>query len=407
MISPVPIRTRCKAIPGANLAQEMPRGCPAKTEVVMSQICTPDRAADGPVARLNRRRAGGAGPLPSIARLLAIVTGLLWLLQAAAADYSSSPKAVDPFAQNKLLGRGVNVLGYDPIWRSASRGRFQAEHFALIHEAGFNHVRINLHPFRDAPSRQSQEIGDEYFKTLDWAVEQALANKLMPIVNFHEFQEMARDPEGKKERFLAMWKQIAEHFKDAPSDVLFEVLNEPHGELTSELWNQLFHEALKVIRESNPTRTVIVGPVDWNGIAMLPKLELPEADRNLIVTVHYYSPMAFTHQGAPGQIGRTRWACHGKAPRRSERPLPATLPRPRPGPKSHHRPIYLGEFGAYDKAEMSSRCRYVAFVAGGGAVGLELGLLAIRLRFHPLRHPQEAMDRAAPRRVDPAGAVDD
>ena len=27
------------------------------------------------------------------------------------------------------------------------------------------------------------------------------------------------------------------------------------------------------------------------------------------------------------------------------------------------RPIYLGEFGAYDKAEMPSRVRYVGFVA--------------------------------------------
>jgi hypothetical protein len=28
----------------------------------------------------------------------------------------SAGRAADVFAQNKALGRGVNVLGYDPIW---------------------------------------------------------------------------------------------------------------------------------------------------------------------------------------------------------------------------------------------------------------------------------------------------
>jgi hypothetical protein len=67
---------------------------------------------------------------------------------AAEADRSSS--APDAFEQNRRLGRGVNVLGYDPIWHDRGWARFRAEHFRLIREAGFSHVRINLHPFRDA-----------------------------------------------------------------------------------------------------------------------------------------------------------------------------------------------------------------------------------------------------------------
>ena len=44
---------------------------------------------------------------------------------------------------------------------------------------------------------------------------------------------------------------------------------------------------------------MVVGPPMWNGIGYLDKLELPEADRNIVVTVHYYEPFPFTHQGAP------------------------------------------------------------------------------------------------------------
>ena len=54
---------------------------------------------------------------------------------------------MDAFEMNRRLGRGVNVLGYDPIWRDRDEARMQNKHFRLIKEAGFDHVRINLHPF--------------------------------------------------------------------------------------------------------------------------------------------------------------------------------------------------------------------------------------------------------------------
>ena len=41
----------------------------------------------------------------------------------------------------------------------------------------------------------------------------------MVILDFHEFQAMGDDPAGNKERFLAVWREIAEHCKDAPDDV--------------------------------------------------------------------------------------------------------------------------------------------------------------------------------------------
>ena len=54
----------------------------------------------------------------------------------------------------------------------------------------------------------------------------------MVILDLHEFQAMGDDPAGNRERFLAVWRQIAEHCKDAPGEVLFEILNEPSGKLT-------------------------------------------------------------------------------------------------------------------------------------------------------------------------------
>ncbi len=205
---------------------------------------------------------------------------------------------LDAFTHNQRLGRGVNIIGYDPIWKSRAQARMQAKHFRLIREAGFNHVRINLHPFRFMGRAPEYPLDAEWLATLDWALAQCQENGLLAILDLHEFTAMAEDPIGLKPKFNAVWRQLAPRYQNAPAEVLFEILNEPNKALTPEMWNEYLKEPLAIIRATNPTRTVIIGPAFWNGIDFLHKLELPPDDRHIIVTVHYYHPMDFTHQGA-------------------------------------------------------------------------------------------------------------
>jgi endoglucanase len=293
---------------------------------------------------------------------LSVLLAVLFVPTFVSAAEGTNNAAPDPFAQNKRLGRGVNIIGYDPLWRDRSRARFQDEHFKLIHEAGFNHVRINLHPFRDS-GPGSQKLSDNYLRTLDWAVEQALANKLLVILDFHEFTFMATDPASKKDRFLGAWKQIAEHCQGLPNDVFFEILNEPNGQLTPNLWNEFLPDALKLIRQSNPTRTLIAGPGFWNSIDHLAELTVPESERNLIVTIHYYTPMEFTHQGASWTNQRDKTGIPWNGTEQDKALMARNFDKAQAWSKQHNRPLYLGEFGAYDKAEMLSRVRYISAVA--------------------------------------------
>lgn len=270
---------------------------------------------------------------------------------------------IDAFSQNLRLARGVNIIGYDPIWQSRDNARIQPKHFGLIRRAGFSHVRINLHPFKFMGEAPEYAVPQAWFDTLDWAVEQCETNGLLAILDMHEFSLMGKDPEKYKPMFLAFWRQLAQHCKDMPQSVLFEMLNEPNGVLTAELWNGLLREPLAIIREANPERTVIVGPANWNGFKEVEKLELPEEDRHIIVTVHYYHPMPFTHQGAPWtpenvDTGVTWLGLPGEveAIRRDFDVVQAWA-------KAHDRPIFLGEFGAYDRGGMLSRARYTATVA--------------------------------------------
>jgi endoglucanase len=226
------------------------------------------------------------------------ITSLVSIITLTATLVHAQPKVADAFEQNKKLGRGVNIIGYDPIWRSKEQGRFQEKHFRLLKEAGFNSVRINLHGFRQMNVTNGWALRDSWFDVLDWAMKHAQAQGLFVILDLHEFNALGNDPEGNKEKFLAFWRQISARYRDAPASVVFEILNEPSQKLTPTLWNGYLREALAIIRGKNPTRTVIVGPAFWNSVDHLPELELPDSDRNLIVTVHYYKPMEFTHQGA-------------------------------------------------------------------------------------------------------------
>ena len=186
------------------------------------------------------------------------------------------------------------------------------------------------------------------------------------MLNVHHYGELYADPAREKERFLALWKQIAEHFKDSPDILVFELLNEPQKELTAGPWNEQLKEALAVVRQSNPNRTIVIGPAHYNQIHYLALLDIPKEDRNIIVTVHDYFPLTFTHQGAawlsrgdPNDWLGTKWT--GTEDEKQE--VIRDLDFAAAWGKKNNRPINLGEFGAYEKADMDSRARWTKFMA--------------------------------------------
>lgn len=292
-----------------------------------------------------------------------IIYSLLFTLSFMMMVNFADAQAVNAHKQNEKLGKGVNIIGYDrAFWKDKDYGRFKENYFKMIQEAGFSNIRVNLHAF--SRMDENYQFDAAWLKTLDWVVEKGLEANLMVILDMHEYTRMADDPVGKKEMFLSVWRQLAPRYKDAPSQVIFEVLNEPNQKLTAEMWNEYLVEAVNIIRKTNPTRTLIIGPANWNGIESLPTLKLPEDDENIIVTVHFYHPMEFTHQGAPWtkdyrNLSGIQWT----GTREEKEMIDGKFKLAADWSNSTNRPIFLGEFGAYDKGDMDSRARYTAFVA--------------------------------------------
>jgi len=86
-------------------------------------------------------------------------------------------------------------------------------------------------------------------------------------------------------------------------------------------------------------------------------------DRNIIATVHYYNPFAFTHQGTPWTAQKEKLGVTWMGTAGEEKAMEQDLSKVRTWAKQNNRPIYIGEFGAYEKADLPSRIRWTAAVA--------------------------------------------
>jgi endoglucanase len=283
-----------------------------------------------------------------------------------ASDESNTAKP-DPFKMNKLLGRGINLGNALDAPSEGEWGVILKEgYFDIIKQAGFDSVRLPVRWSAHAMEKSPYTIDPNFMKRVDWAVNCALSRNLPIILNIHHYNESYIDPNGHKERFLALWKQIAEHFKGCPDILLFELMNEPRNKLDEFVWNTYMKESLAVVRQSNPNRTIVIGSAHDNIIPYLKFLDIPKDDRNIIVTIHYYFPLEFTHQGAdwitkgdPNTWMGTKWT----GTEAEQKAVTDQFDIAAAWGKEHNRPINLGEFGSYKKADMDSRARWTKFIA--------------------------------------------
>jgi aryl-phospho-beta-D-glucosidase BglC (GH1 family) len=274
---------------------------------------------------------------------------------------------LEAFQMNERLDRGINMGNlFEAPSETAWGDPWDPEYFKIMSDLGFSHVRL---PVRWEPAERSMAnspytINPDFLDRIQLVVDTALKYKLHIIVNMHHHEALYEDPAGQKDRFLSQWDQIANHFQDYPDSLLFEVMNEPHGNLTPVLWNEYFADALAVIRNTNPTRMVLMGTAEYGGLGGVVHLQIPN-DEYLILSVHYYNPFNFTHQGADWVGSQseewlgTEW--HDTEAERET--VVSDFAYALEFSKANHIPLHVGEFGAYEEADLDSRTRWTTFLA--------------------------------------------
>ena len=308
------------------------------------------------------------------------------------------PDIIEKSAPLPGFTRGINLGNcYDAPSEGAWGTVISEKHFEMAAQAGMDHVRL---PVRFSTNERSlpeapYTIKEEFFKKVDWALDQAASRNLSIIVDVHHFEEIHKEPAANKDRLYAFWKQIAERYASRPPTVAFEILNEPNGALEPKLVNEITAEAIRIIRETNPTRIVMADCYFWANADHLDSLELPPDDPNVVAQFHMYQPILFTHQSAPWMEPwyQTPGVIFPGPPETPIEPVKAaqsqgwvmqffqayntepTATNPG-GPKTvfEHfdhaaryvkktgKRVYLGEFGAIQFAEAQSRENYVWLV---------------------------------------------
>lgn len=264
----------------------------------------------------------------------------------------------------RRLGRGVNLGNMLEAPPNAGWG-IAVDHawLPIIRAAGFDSIRLPVRWSAYAEAGPAAKLSPEIFSKVDGILTAAEKAGLRVVLNVHHFDELDLDPARHGPRLVAIWEQLGRHYKGRGDWLYFELNNEPHEKLAAEPWNELIPKVLAAVRIHHPLRPVIIGPANWNNLSALPTLKLPQ-DPNLIVTFHYYNPFEFTHQGATWTTAKVRDI--------QDRPwTPGTnelaavrkdFAKVSDWARQNGRPIYLGEFGAYQNAPMESRVRWTTAI---------------------------------------------
>ena len=232
----------------------------------------------------------------------------------------------------------------------------EASSFKAVADAGFDTVRIPVRWSAHTKGAPTYEIKESFFRRVTEVIEQALANDLQVILNVHHFEELNEAPVENTAKFIALWAQIAERYKNLPESVYFEVVNEPNDKFKGELMRRIVKKGFTKIRETNPTRILILGGDDWSSIRSIPSIPAIE-DPNQVYTFHYYDPFEFTHQ-------KTSWthlknsgsASWGSSADKAE--LKAAAKYAAQVQRETGIPLFLGEIGANEKAPYDDVVKY-------------------------------------------------
>lgn len=262
--------------------------------------------------------------------------------------------------------QGAEGLEAETCWGNP---KTSPELLQLVHDNGFDLIRV---PTTWYTHMDENDIVDPaWMDRVQQVVDDVLATGSLCLLNVHHdtgekgwLRASDKDYEVKSARFVTLWKQIAERFKDYDERLMFEgfneILNEKNLwngmdkralEVTNDL-NRLFVETVRASGSKNAERVLVLntycaGP----GIDVLSGFVLPEdsVEGSLIVSAHVYQPWSFTDGN---QKNVTNW---------SKGPIDTALNGLKRYFTDKGIPVLIGEFGAENKGNMDKILSWAAY----------------------------------------------
>ena len=211
-------------------------------------------------------------------------------------------------------------MGFDGYYEGRNRTWMtRKDVYTGLVAKGFDHVRLPV-DFRDYSSYDSStgvatlkettttgywwnQTQGPGFSTFDTIISNAIDAGLYIVLDFHGWFYIDPTDAASTNQFVALWKAVAERYKDYPNKLVFELANEPKDNSHYTAVCNMQKAAIAEIRKTNPTRLILFDPGDASQPWVLTRsanhaeVSLPAGDNNIAVVVHCYNPGEFTHQG--------------------------------------------------------------------------------------------------------------
>ena len=259
-----------------------------------------------------------------------------------------------------------NGVDYETYWGNVKTSKAV---FDAIKAKGFNAVRIPVSWTNHTDA--AGNIDQQWLQRVQTVVDDALSDDLYVIINMHHddytwLHPVYAEEEAVSAKYVRIWQQIAGHFRDYDSRLLFEGMNEPRMVGSANEWtggtdeerdviNHLLAKFVSTVRATggnNSTRALIVTTHAASITdAAVNGLVLPQ-DNNLIVSIHNYAPWKFTTKEYPNE---RRFDTKGKEELDRQFSMLYTKF------VSNGVPVIIGEFGAENKDNDSDRTSYYSY----------------------------------------------
>ncbi|MFD8982225.1 cellulase family glycosylhydrolase [Streptomyces sp. NPDC059564] len=273
-----------------------------------------------------QHRSRGPGRLAALLLTLVVMSGLTGgAALAAPAAHQRPSRPVVRVPDNPMdavarmqpgwnLGNTLDAIPNEDSW---GNGQTTKATFEKVAADGFRSVRIpvtwNDHQSATAPYTINATYMARVKQLVDWAQDSGL----YVVLNVHHdswqwVSKISTDHDNVVARFNTTWKQIAVAFRNEPRTLVFEGINEPQFDNTTEeqktkYLNELqvsFHSIVRSSGGANTYRllslTTPFGSGDQAHMDQLYKTITSLNDRQLIAQVHYYGWYPFSVNIAGG-----------------------------------------------------------------------------------------------------------
>ncbi len=288
------------------------------------------------------------------------------------------------------------------------------EMISAVADAGFKTIRVPVSYLSKINDSDGYKLDSEWLDRIQQVVDYCYNENLYVILNVHGdgyntitggwLLVNGEDQDYIKEKYEALWKQLAERFKDYDEHLIFESMNEvfngeyndPDPEQYDNLnaYNQIFVDTVRATGGNNPHRWLLVP--GWNtdinytvndyGFEMPTDSKCTADENRLMLSVHYYQPWDYCGTetiktylwGKKGQelIDTYNFTPKALATWGDETHLEGQMTSLKEKYVDNKIPVIIGEYGAIDKKTAvagfeeqiaSNRVYFNSYLAGTAA----------------------------------------